>query len=243
MYLRCQITLLTFVIGLTLVACDENGGDETVDASQIIDAEPGNRAQAAPDKKTETNEKEPTRTEATSKSAGTVEQTPPLPVDDYFKAADVKSLAKADLQTETLAGQAPSETYNSLRIHPSGRNDYGAAVQLWKLDDPKSAAERVSQMRSQYLSVKDPAPDAPVKARDAFLSERQNLWQYVFNPKGAPYVAAVSCSEKFCRDAKIVYEIGSKVNNRILEGDPKKDAPGTSDGADKPAKKAEKPGK
>jgi hypothetical protein len=243
MYLRCKIALLMLTIGLTLVACDEDGGDETVDASQVIDAEPGERAPTKADDKTEKTEKEPARTEATSKSAGTVEQTPPLPVDDYFEASDVESLAKGDLKTGTLAGQAPSETYNSLRLHPSGRNDYGAAVQLWKLDSPKAAGERVTQMREQYLSVKDPAPDAPVKDRDAFLSERQNLWQYVFNPKGAPYVVAVTCSEKFCRDAKIVYEIGSKVNNRILEGDPKKDAPGTSDGADKPAKKAEKPRK
>jgi hypothetical protein len=221
MHLRSKISLLVLALGLPLAACDENGAADNVDAAQVEDTKVEQKPEPEDDEKADEAETSPERTEARSKNAGTVKQTPPLRIDEYFKAQDVESLAKGDLRSAELAGQEPSETYNSLRIHPVGRADYGAAVQIWKLESASAAADRVAEMRKQYLSVSDPAKDAPVRNRSAFLSSRQNMWQYVFNPKGEPYVAAVSCEEKFCRDPKVVYEIGSKVNNRILTEDQK----------------------
>ncbi|MGM0559091.1 MAG: hypothetical protein ACQEVA_22090 [Myxococcota bacterium] len=212
--------LLALATAVPLSACDEDGTGADVDASQVGDANSDQKKlEPKDDEKAEETAKTPDRTEASSKNAGTVKQTPPLAVDEYFKMQDVTALSEGGLRTTPLAGQESTEDYNSLRIHPAGRADYGAAVQLWKLEDASAAADRVAEMRKQYLSVSDPAEDAPVKDRSAFLSTRQNMWQYVFNPKGEPYVAAVSCEEKFCRDVKVVYEIGSKVNNRILTED------------------------
>ena len=238
MHSRCNITLLILAFVVALAACDEDGKEGPVDASQIVDAKPGSpRAETSgDDDESEEAVKESSRTEATSETAGTVEQTPPLPVQDYFKANNVESLTGKNLRVDALAGQQPSETYNSLRVQPAGRNEYGAAVQMWKLDSPKAAAERVADLREQYLSVDDPAEDAPVTERDAFVTDRQKLWQYVFNPEGQPYVASVSCAQDFCKSMKVVYEIGSKVNNRILGEDANSDDAKAAD----PPKKTEK---
>lgn len=249
MHVRSTATLLMLALVFCLTACDDKNTDDSVDANQVSDARPGEPAPSEEPKDVgpDTSE-EPERTEATSQNAGTVNETPPLPVDKFFSMGDVTSLAKGGLKSAQLAGQKPSETYNSLRIYPAGRSDYGAALQLWKFDSPKAAVERVSEMREQYLGVSEPAPDAPVKDRSAFISSRQKMWQYVFNPKDKPYVASVTCQEKFCRDIKVVYEIGSKVNTRILEAGtddaPAKDADDQS--ADepsdaKPSEDAQKP--
>ena len=205
-------------IGLAVWACDDDKSQKAGADATTSDAAVGKEKSAEKSGTPDTSSDEPFRTKGSSEKPAKVDPNPPLEVEGLIVQKDVKALSGDPLTTTRLAGRAPGPTYNALRVYPKGRDEYGAAVQLWKLDDAKAAAKRVGELRPQYLGTDDPSKsDAPVKDRSAFISQRQGIWQYVFSPRNTPYVAAVSCHEKFCGDWKVLYELGSKINQRLLE--------------------------
>jgi hypothetical protein len=221
-------TLLTtcalLLIGLS--ACDDKPeGEARVDAGvdatktaqkaqKKAEAEQPSASKNAPDPEK--------RTSASSPKGATVAEEPPLDISKLLTTKDFEDFTRTSMVREQLVGKPPSPTYNAVHLHPSGRNFYGAGLQVWKAESSEAAVERALQLREQYLAVEDAPKDGPVDNERAFVSDRAGILTYVFpfSEGDQSYVLAVSCGEKLCKKGfEDVAELAEVVVERLGESE------------------------
>jgi hypothetical protein len=212
---------------LILSACDEkNKAETTTDVANLVDT--ANTAET-----TDSGvDKQPKRASASSPGEATVTKKDPLDASLYLSQSDIRGLGRGAVREGVLVGKKPSTTYGSVRLEPTGSQPtspdrYGAALQLWKVDDEEAAENMVGQMRGQYLGVDDAPKNAPVRRKKAFLSFRAGITTYVFAAEGesAAYVAAISCGQDTCpKGWANVRPVAEKVADRIQNPDALEDA-------------------
>jgi ribosomal protein S19E (S16A) len=189
---------LLIVLAVPLGGCDSKNDGEGADVANLADS---SRDQAKTEQEGASDSAKVERTSASSPGGATVAKQAPLEASLYFDQHDIPRLSKrAQVESSALVGKEASPSYGSVRIHVPSDDDFGAALQLWKLDEDKPAEAEIERMRDQYLGVKDAPKNAPVRREKAFLSTRAGITTYVFAAKGksAGFVAAVSCGERVC---------------------------------------------
>jgi hypothetical protein len=136
------------------------------------------------------------RPSATANEPGTIDEEPPLQVQEFLPIDQVQKLDKSREYTRSfLPGAEPGPSYNALRIHPAQGDDYGAGLQVWKLEDEGKAVEKFKQLKKQYLDVGAGLQNIDAKT---FTSTRDDIQNVVVHPEGERFVYTVSCSKNLC---------------------------------------------
>lgn len=193
------------ILLLALPACDDKSGEKSeadvgVDAKQLAKQAQKKSADEEPDAPARQPDAD-ARTTASSPSRATVNEQPPLDISKLLTKDDFEKLTRTSIVREPLVGKEPGPDYNAARLHPVGSNAYGAGLQVWKMENPEVAVERVQQMRQQYLAVDEVPNDGPIDSEQAFISDRAGVLTYAFPVEEGDnsYVVAVSCGEKLCK--------------------------------------------
>ena len=135
-----------------------------------------------------------------------------LELDHLLTAGEVRQFARwtgQRLEEGAVEGQAPSETYNSVRFHPEGL--YGLAIQVWELEDPNEAREFFNRLFATYPT----SEEADGVGDTAFRSDFGGIQQLVFYVRRADTVIAVSCDDEFCADPEAITRIGTTLQDRF----------------------------
>jgi hypothetical protein len=126
-------------------------------------------------------------------------------------ANDVSTLAgpKAQFHRSPLAGSTPGDDLDSLYWSPDKGNDFGFAIQVFRMRDAEAARERFSTMLASYPSATE---IAPISGKTFFAYWDEVLFVTFVQP-GKNFVYVLSCGRKFC-DSDKLYELAKKVASR-----------------------------
>lgn len=210
---------LLLTVAAASAACDnDKSADKSAADVSVVDAS-APKAAAKEDATDTGANADDARQQASSPRGATVEQQPPLDISSYLSEKDLAKLTTGSVIAQPLVGKTPSPTYNATRLAVGGRDWYGAGLQVWKLDDKSEAANRLKNLRTQYLGVDNAPKGAPVGGDRAFVAERAGIQTYVFIPNNAPdHIAAVSCGQDLCkRGWKDVFSLADKVDKRAKQ--------------------------
>jgi hypothetical protein len=126
-------------------------------------------------------------------------------------ANDVSTLAgtKVAFHRSPLAGSTPGDDLDSLYWAPDKGNDFGFAIQVFRMRDAEAARERFSTMLASYPSATE---IAPISGKTFFAYWDEVLFVTFVQP-GKNFVYVLSCGRKFC-DSDKLYELAKKVASR-----------------------------
>ncbi|MFB6351965.1 MAG: hypothetical protein ABEN55_16010, partial [Bradymonadaceae bacterium] len=163
-------------------ACDNKSsqkkGDAGADTAQTDKA--GSQATDTGDTQSsaraDTGQSEPSRPSATADQSGTISEKPPLNIEGLLEPKDVADLAgSGSFEKGPLPGVKASPSYNAYRLAPTKTDGYGAGLQVWSFEDESTAAQRINELKSQYLNVKPAPKEAKTLGSSAFVSTRSGI--------------------------------------------------------------------
>lgn len=218
-------TYTTLLVGVLLFGgsgCDNDKKQQSDDAGADTGASSAKSAeQKQKEKGGESDDQSDKRPEAKSKESATINEKPPLQIDSYLTREDVTKIAGIEKGESTdLPGRDPSPTYNARRIAPAEGGDYGAGLQVWAFENSEAAQKRLSEFRSQYLNVKEPAEElVEIVGEGAFNSKRGGIRNLVFKTEDPPRIVAVSCSIETCDSTEQLHKLAEQVRERMTESE------------------------
>lgn len=213
-------TYTTLLVGVLLFGgsgCDNDKKQQSDDAGTDTGATSAESAEQKQkgDKGDDQSDKRPA---AESKESATIDEKPPLQIDSYLTREDLAEITEIETSEATnLPGRDPSPTYNARRIAPAKDGDYGAGLQVWTFEKPDEAQKRLSELRSQYLNVKEPAEE--LGGEGAFTSKRGGIRNFVLKLENPPRIVAVSCSIETCDSTEKSHELVERVRERMTESE------------------------
>lgn len=222
-YRRCSSIAVTLLL-LMSWGCDNKSsdqhGDAGADATQQTDNDKPDESSSkdtATAKKRDTGQSEPARPTAKADESGTITEKPPLEIGQLLNRQDVADLAGGGtFEKAPLPGMEASPSYNAHRLKPKDGDGYGAGLQVWAFEDESTAAQRINELKTQYLNV-EPAPkEAKTLGSSAFLSTRSGIKSLVYQTSNpSTRVIAISCAEEICKKPKDLMTLADKVGKRL----------------------------